>query len=55
MIVIHVRVYLRVRLWDEDEAGAVGLIMQTRLKKVGFDLQFDYSPKYLEWPPGEDD
>lgn len=41
--------------WDEDEAGAVGVIMQTRLKKVGFDLQFDYSPKYLEWAPGEDD
>ncbi|KAF9772125.1 hypothetical protein IL306_010183 [Fusarium sp. DS 682] len=41
--------------WTQDEEGAVGAVMASRLKKVGFDLHFEPSYRYLAWAPGEDD
>ncbi|KAK7413653.1 hypothetical protein QQX98_007435 [Neonectria punicea] len=41
--------------WIQDEEGAVGAVMRSRLKKVGFELRFEPSWRYLAWAPGEDD
>ncbi|KAK7428880.1 hypothetical protein QQZ08_004650 [Neonectria magnoliae] len=41
--------------WIQDEEGAVGAVMRSRLKKVGFELRFEPSWRYLSWAPGEDD
>ncbi|KAF5611152.1 uncharacterized protein FTJAE_14225 [Fusarium tjaetaba] len=41
--------------WRQDEEGAVGYVMKSRLKKVGFELKFEPSWRYLAWAPGEDD
>ncbi|KAG9494727.1 hypothetical protein J7337_013866 [Fusarium musae] len=41
--------------WRQDEEGAVGYVMKSRLKKVGFELNFEPSWRYLAWAPGEDD
>ncbi|KAF5594391.1 hypothetical protein FPANT_4858 [Fusarium pseudoanthophilum] len=40
--------------WRQDEEGAVGYVMKSRLKKVGFELNFKPSWRYLAWAPGED-
>lgn len=41
--------------WRQDEEGAVGYVMKSRLKKLGFELKFEPSWRYLAWAPGEDD
>ncbi|KAF5547425.1 hypothetical protein FNAPI_8536 [Fusarium napiforme] len=41
--------------WRQDEEGAVGYVMKSRLKRVGFELKFEPSWRYLAWAPGEDD
>ncbi|KAM0283674.1 hypothetical protein ACHAO9_009602 [Fusarium lateritium] len=41
--------------WMRDEEGAVALVMEMRLKKAGFELQYEPTLKYLEWAPGESD
>ncbi|KAH6867726.1 hypothetical protein B0T10DRAFT_502161 [Thelonectria olida] len=41
--------------WTQDEEGAVGAVMRSRMRKVGFELQFEPSWRYLAWAPGEDD
>ncbi|KAF5634184.1 hypothetical protein F52700_5904 [Fusarium sp. NRRL 52700] len=41
--------------WRQDEEGAVGYVMKSRLKKVEFELNFEPSWRYLAWAPGEDD
>lgn len=41
--------------WDQDEEGAAALIIGSRLKRVGFKLQYEQSLRYLEWAPGEFD
>ncbi|KAH7318658.1 hypothetical protein B0I35DRAFT_409512 [Stachybotrys elegans] len=41
--------------WMEDEEGAVGVVMGSRLGRVGFELRFEPSWRYLAWAPGEDD
>ncbi|KAL9107117.1 MAG: hypothetical protein Q9187_008471 [Circinaria calcarea] len=41
--------------WVQDEEGAIGQVMKSRLKKVGFDLVYNPSLRYLEWASGEDD
>ncbi|KAH7246592.1 hypothetical protein BKA59DRAFT_439214 [Fusarium tricinctum] len=40
---------------DQDEEGAVALVMEMRLKRVGFELQYEQSPRYSEWARGEFD
>lgn len=35
--------------WSQDEEGAIGMVMQHRLKKLGFDLTYQPSHRYLEW------
>jgi serine/threonine protein kinase len=35
--------------WSQDEEGAIGMVMQSRLKKIGFDLKYTRSLRYLEW------
>ena len=42
------------RVWGsakltENEEGAVGAVMKKRLAKVGFDLHYERSSRYLEW------
>jgi hypothetical protein len=39
--------------WRQDEEGAVGMVMQLRLKKLGFDLKFEHSLRFLEWAEKE--
>ncbi|KAI5866415.1 hypothetical protein GGS23DRAFT_550529 [Durotheca rogersii] len=34
---------------NEDEEGAVGCLMKTRLVKEGFELRFERSDRYMEW------
>ncbi|ATY59951.1 hypothetical protein A9K55_005727 [Cordyceps militaris] len=41
--------------WQRDEEGAVGLVMQHRLREKGYEYKFEHSLRYLEWAPGEDD
>lgn len=40
--------------WTQDEEGAVGVVMKSRLRKeAGFQIQCQPSERYLEWAPGE--
>lgn len=41
--------------WIQDEEGAVGAVMRMMLRKIGFELDYRPSWRYLEWAPGEDD
>ena len=41
--------------WSQDEEGAVGAVMRTRLAKVGFDLKYVPSNQWFEYAPGEDE
>ncbi|KAH6974455.1 hypothetical protein BKA56DRAFT_645561 [Ilyonectria sp. MPI-CAGE-AT-0026] len=41
--------------WIEDEEGAVCAVMKMMLRKIGFELDYRPSWRYLEWAPGEDD
>ncbi|KAH8663736.1 hypothetical protein BGZ61DRAFT_462559 [Ilyonectria robusta] len=41
--------------WIQDEEGAVGAVMRMMLGKIGFELDYRPSWRYLEWAPGEDD
>lgn len=41
--------------WSQDEEGAVGVVMKSRLKKIGFDLKYEPSMRYLEWAEGEEE
>ncbi|KAM6514632.1 hypothetical protein FSOLCH5_008873 [Fusarium solani] len=41
--------------WFQDEEGAIGVVMRGALAKVGFQLHYKNSGRYLEWAPGEDD
>ncbi|CAG7556345.1 unnamed protein product [Fusarium equiseti] len=41
--------------WIQDEEGAVGYVMRMMLRKVGFELRYEPSDRYLAWAPGEDD
>jgi len=41
--------------WIQDEEGAVGYVMRMMLRKVGFELRYEPSNRYLPWAPGEDD
>lgn len=40
---------------EQDEEGAVGLVMKKRLAREGFELQFTMSDKYMEWAGGDDE
>ncbi|RFN54346.1 hypothetical protein FIE12Z_1472 [Fusarium flagelliforme] len=40
--------------WIQDEEGAVGYVMRMMLRKVGFELRYEPSDRYLPWAPGED-
>ena len=41
--------------WIQDEEGAIGAVMKGKLQRVGFDLEYNGSLRYLEWAPGEND
>lgn len=41
--------------WRQDEEGAVGLVMKHKLGKLGFELVFNHSQRYLEYAEGEDE
>lgn len=42
--------------WNQDEEGAIGLVMQHRLKRDhAYDWPFHHSHRFLEWAEGEDD
>ncbi|CAO2649274.1 Nn.00g066590.m01.CDS01 [Neocucurbitaria sp. VM-36] len=41
--------------WRQDEEGAVGLVMKTRLAKKGFKLDYTPSMRYLDWAAREGD
>lgn len=41
--------------WSQDEEGAVGYVMKSRLAKQGFELEYVPSLRYLEWAQGEND
>ncbi|TQV98930.1 hypothetical protein V2A60_007373 [Cordyceps javanica] len=41
--------------WQQDEEGAIGMVMRQRLRRSGFEYKFEPSMRYLEWAPGEDD
>lgn len=34
---------------EEDEDSAIGLVMRNELKRVGFSLVFERSPRYEKW------
>ena len=38
----------------ENEEGAVGAVMKKRLAKIGFDLRYERSSRYMEWAGGND-
>lgn len=40
--------------WQQDEEGAVGLVMQHRLKKVGIEISYVPSYRYLEFAEREE-
>jgi len=35
--------------WSQDEEGAIGMVMQSRLKKLGFDLKYRNSMRFWKW------
>jgi serine/threonine protein kinase len=39
--------------WSQDEEGAVGAVMKARLGKIGYDLKYERSMRYLEWAERE--
>lgn len=39
--------------WTQDEEGAVGFVMKRRLGKLGFELVFNHSQRYLEFAERE--
>lgn len=41
--------------WQQDEEGAIGMVMRQRLRRSGYEYKFEPSMRYLEWAPGEDD
>ncbi|KAI8665973.1 hypothetical protein NCS57_00820600 [Fusarium keratoplasticum] len=41
--------------WFQDEEGAIGVVMRGSLAKVGFQLHYEDSGRYLEWAHDEDD
>lgn len=41
--------------WTQDEEGAIGYVMQNRLKKAKFKLVYEPSRRYLEWASVEGD
>jgi hypothetical protein len=41
--------------WRQDEEGAVGYVMKHRLGKLGFELLFNHSQRYLEYAEKEDE
>lgn len=41
--------------WQQDEEGAVGLVMQHRLRKLGVEISFCPSLRYLEFAEREDE
>ncbi|KAI8717234.1 hypothetical protein NCS52_00798600 [Fusarium sp. LHS14.1] len=41
--------------WNQDEEGAIGVVMRGDLAKIGFQLHYENSGRYLEWAEGEDD
>ena len=42
--------------WNENEEGAIGLVMQRRLKRdFAYDWPFHHSERFEEWAAGEDD
>ncbi|KAF5867474.1 uncharacterized protein Bfra_010448 [Botrytis fragariae] len=45
--------------WNQDEEGAIGLVMRHRLKKLDYDFPFEHSNHFLEWAvtefPSEDE
>ncbi|KAL2683227.1 hypothetical protein Neosp_007695 [[Neocosmospora] mangrovei] len=41
--------------WNQDEEGAIGVVMRGSLAKIGFQLHYENSGRYLEWAEGEGD
>ncbi|TGO45749.1 hypothetical protein BCON_0368g00010 [Botryotinia convoluta] len=45
--------------WNQDEEGAIGLVMRHRLKKLDYNFPFEHSNHFLEWAetefPSEDE
>jgi serine/threonine protein kinase len=41
------------RKWTMDEEGAIGKVMEHRLKKLGYDSGFVHSFRFLKWAEGE--
>ncbi|KAF7894995.1 hypothetical protein EAF00_006809 [Botryotinia globosa] len=45
--------------WNQDEEGAIGLVMRHRLKKLDYDFPLEHSNHFLEWAetefPSEDE
>ncbi|RSM02052.1 hypothetical protein CEP52_008162 [Fusarium oligoseptatum] len=41
--------------WSYDEEGAIGVVMRGDLAKIGFQLHYEHSGRYVEWADGEDD
>lgn len=41
--------------WSEDEENAVGCVMQMKLERVGFDLEYERSSPWHMYAMGEDD
>lgn len=39
--------------WNQDEEGAIGLVMRHRLKKLDYDFPFEHSNHFLEWAETE--
>ncbi|KAJ8060922.1 hypothetical protein OCU04_010002 [Sclerotinia nivalis] len=39
--------------WNQDEEGAIGLVMRHRLKQLDYDFWFDHSNHFLEWAETE--
>lgn len=40
--------------WQQDEEGAIGMVMRQRFRKIGYEYKYEPSMRYLEWAPGED-
>lgn len=41
------------RKWNQDEEGAIGLVMRHRLKQLDYDFPFEHSNHFIEWAKGE--
>jgi hypothetical protein len=41
--------------WQQDEEGAVGQVMRHRLRKLGREISYIPSERYIEFAEGEDD